>query len=184
MSLSHGNAVPERGFSVNKKILDVHGYPTSELTINSLRTVKDYIHHYGTANKFPIPVALLDFCKDAKAKYNAALEKEKAQREAGAKRHKEDEQRIAEKQKHDDSLKDVEKKINDNMKINVAGNLIEEASIELQSVTSSDKSNIKTNSLVPITEKMNLGIGRKRQLEEKLRPLLSLKEELFSKKKK
>ena len=113
------------------------------------------------------------------------LLKKKRQKEQEQRGHKEDEQCIAEKQKHDDSLKDVEKKINDvNMKIKVAGNLIEEASIELQSVTSSDKSNIKTNSLVPITEKMNLGIGRKRLLEEELRSLLSLKEELFPKKKK
>ena len=41
--LSHGNAVPERGFSINGKILDAHGYSISEETIIALRTGKSYV---------------------------------------------------------------------------------------------------------------------------------------------
>lgn len=37
LSLSHGNAVPERGFSVNKKILESHGTSIGEDTIVALR---------------------------------------------------------------------------------------------------------------------------------------------------
>ena len=59
LSLSHGNAVPERGFSLNKNLLDVHGFSTSEQTIISLRLVKDYIHHDGGSTKFPISDSLL-----------------------------------------------------------------------------------------------------------------------------
>ena len=38
--LPHGNADPERGFSVNKH-LDNHGSTTSEETIEALRFLKD-----------------------------------------------------------------------------------------------------------------------------------------------
>ena len=38
--LSHGNAVPERGFSINGKILDGHDYSISEETIIALRIGK------------------------------------------------------------------------------------------------------------------------------------------------
>ena len=37
LSLSHGNAVPERGFSINGKISDVYGYSISEETTITLR---------------------------------------------------------------------------------------------------------------------------------------------------
>ena len=152
--------MPERVFSVNKKILDVHGYSTSELTIQSLRIVKDCIHQYGAATKVPIPVALLDKCKDAKANYNAALQKAKEEAEAKEKRCKADEQRIADQQNNALKLKGVEKKINDvNYKIKFAENLIQEAGVELQNVASTDKTKINTNSLVPITEEMNMGMG-------------------------
>ena len=41
LSLSHGNSTPERGFSVNKLILEVHGYSTYEETPIALWIVKD-----------------------------------------------------------------------------------------------------------------------------------------------
>ena len=39
-SLSHGNAYPKRGFSVNKQLVESHGYATGSKTIASLRMVK------------------------------------------------------------------------------------------------------------------------------------------------
>ena len=43
LSLSHGNTVPERGFSVNKIMLESHGYTIDNETIAALRLVKDSI---------------------------------------------------------------------------------------------------------------------------------------------
>ena len=40
LSLSHGNGVPERGFSINGKILDARGYSNSEETIIALQIGK------------------------------------------------------------------------------------------------------------------------------------------------
>ena len=40
LSLSHGNSVPERGFSINKILLDAHGTSLKEDTITALRLGK------------------------------------------------------------------------------------------------------------------------------------------------
>ena len=42
-TLSHGNADPERGFSINKHLLKIRRSTTSESTIVTLRLVKDFI---------------------------------------------------------------------------------------------------------------------------------------------
>ena len=43
LSLSHRNAVPERGFSMNKIMLKSHGYTIDNDTIVALILVKDSI---------------------------------------------------------------------------------------------------------------------------------------------
>ena len=40
LSVSHGNAVPEHGFSINRKILDANGYSISEETIIAIQAGK------------------------------------------------------------------------------------------------------------------------------------------------
>ena len=37
LSFSHGNAAPERGFSLNKKLLDIHGTSIQDETITALK---------------------------------------------------------------------------------------------------------------------------------------------------
>ena len=39
--MCHGNSTPERGFSVNKQLLNVHGYSTYEDITIASRMVKD-----------------------------------------------------------------------------------------------------------------------------------------------
>ena len=50
--LSHENSTPERGFSVNKRLLDVHGCSTYEDTIIALRMVKDELLRVGGVLEF------------------------------------------------------------------------------------------------------------------------------------
>ena len=45
--LPHGNAEPERGFSVNGQVIDVHGPNIGEDMIIAIRTVKDFIINSG-----------------------------------------------------------------------------------------------------------------------------------------
>ena len=71
LSLSHGNSTPERGFSINKLLLAVHGHNTYEDTIIALRMVKDELARVGGTCKFPITRELLDSVKDSWSKYDA-----------------------------------------------------------------------------------------------------------------
>ena len=41
--ISHSNSVTERGFSINKRLLDIHGNSTLNDTILALRMVKNHI---------------------------------------------------------------------------------------------------------------------------------------------
>ena len=48
LSLSHGNSTLERGFSINKILLEIHGSRTYKDTIVALRMVKDAINRDGS----------------------------------------------------------------------------------------------------------------------------------------
>ena len=76
-SLGHGNAAPERGFSINKALLDGHGYTIQEDTVVSLLIVKDWINEHGGTLKFPVTKELRQQVKGARAKYTAFLEEKK-----------------------------------------------------------------------------------------------------------
>ena len=56
-TLSHRNANSERGFSISKDMLNVHGTSTDQKTIEALCLVKDYINLHGGVSKIKV-------CKD------------------------------------------------------------------------------------------------------------------------
>ena len=90
--LSHANIVPEKGFSINKHLLSIHGNFTNEETIVALRLIKDHLFKVGGPTKLKITPKLLVSVKNSFQRYNADLEakreyrerseKEKAQRKA------------------------------------------------------------------------------------------------------
>ena len=61
LSLSHGNSVPERGFYINKIILESRWYRVDSDTIAALRLIKDSIRKEGGMDKFPITRKLLNY---------------------------------------------------------------------------------------------------------------------------
>ena len=93
LSLSHGNVVPESGFSINKAILDVHGSSLKEKTIEALRLVKDYLVKYKGCLDVTIIKQMISSVKSAYAKYKLDLEAEKEME------HKQREAQIKEKEK-------------------------------------------------------------------------------------
>ena len=54
LTLSYTNSAPQRGFSINKIMLDAHGYCMQENTIEALHLVKDGLLRIGGAMKFNI----------------------------------------------------------------------------------------------------------------------------------
>ena len=59
--LSHGNADPERGFSINANLLDIHGPSIKEEKIESLRLVKDFLNNHGGAKSIEITSKLRQY---------------------------------------------------------------------------------------------------------------------------
>ena len=103
ISVSHGNSTPERGFSINKLLLAVHGYSTYEDTIIALRMVKDELLRVGGVLKFPITRELFDSVSASWSKYEAdrlaRLQAENAERKKREQMKEENERRtVAEKQ--------------------------------------------------------------------------------------
>ena len=43
LSICHGNSAPGNDFSINKAMLDIHGYSLGESTVEALQFVKDAI---------------------------------------------------------------------------------------------------------------------------------------------
>ena len=111
LSISHGNSVPERGFSINKYLLQVHGSSTSEETIEALRFVKEEICCVGGVMKFPINRELPSSVKGAHGKYVADLEAKRTQRK-GRTRKKKVEKEKEENAELNESLAKLEMELN------------------------------------------------------------------------
>ena len=68
---SHGNSVPEWGFSINKHLLSLHGSLIKDETIVALRMVKDYILSVGGITKVSVNKQLLLLVKSARQCYES-----------------------------------------------------------------------------------------------------------------
>ena len=74
--------MPERGFSINKLLLESNSYAMNGTTVEHLRQVLDEILHVGEVMKFKISTKLITEVKNAHAKYKADLaQKEKLEEE-------------------------------------------------------------------------------------------------------
>ena len=79
--LPHGNADLERGFSVNKKKNtakhEKHGNNIDEDTLESVRTVKDFLIQSGGQSGIEVQKEMIQQCKSSWSKYQKYLEEEK-----------------------------------------------------------------------------------------------------------
>nr|CAD7200137.1 unnamed protein product [Timema douglasi] len=104
--LSHGNAIVEGGFSVNKSLLVENMH---EKTVTAQRHIHDEIQEAGRIKNIHISKKMLDNVRGARKRYHEYLEMKKQERS-------EDDKKKAEKRKLDIQVKDLEgkrKKIND-----------------------------------------------------------------------
>ena len=65
-TLSHGNADPERGSSINRYMLKIRGSSTSQKTIEMLCLVKDFIILHGVVNDLNISKAMIKKSSEAR----------------------------------------------------------------------------------------------------------------------
>ena len=183
LSLSHGNAIPERGFSINKQILNIHGYSTYSVTLEALR-LKDELHRVGGEANFKITRELLE---DVKASYQR-YEADRVAREALKAQDLAKQQRIAEEKSAQAALDDELGKIDVEIEkckasLDVANGLISEAQSDLNQAVGSAEKNDLIGLVKTASGKLNVGNDRKRQCEGELRKLEAKKSKLQKQKK-
>ena len=100
LSISHGNVVRERGFSINKYTLSVHGNAIQEDTLVSLILIKDQLCLDGGLSKFKVTTELLKSVKTSSARYQQYLQvkRELKEKEERRRLQKEQEKAFSEKQ--------------------------------------------------------------------------------------
>ena len=164
LSLSHGNSVPKRGFSINRILLDAHGHSKKEEdTIVALRFVKDKLHSVSGATKFVINRNLIESCKAAHAKSVADEEKKVMEREEEAKRLTE----AAGKEKEQQDKKKELEKIGHMIGVcrnhlDVADGIVDLRNSTLKAVIYSGKMNMAE--LVSAQAKIDMGLNRKQSI--------------------
>ena len=136
LSLSHGNASPESGFSINKSILDTHGNSLDPDRIQALRIVKDFIIKHGSYLNVDTTKKLLHSVKNSHIKHKADFEekkrlefarKGKQRKESGGK------DKAVKDNKSRDKIHEICRDFNLKKKsISVAEEIIEEGNKELQ----------------------------------------------------
>jgi len=73
LSVSHGQADVERGFSLNKQIVLESRVSLKHKTVRAIRTVKDVIRRYDSVDKIPISTQMLRKFRSAHASYSKDL---------------------------------------------------------------------------------------------------------------
>ena len=166
LSISHGNSVPERGFSINKHLLSLHGSSIKDETIVALRMVKDYILSVGGITKVSVNKQLLSSVKSARQRYESDL--------AAKRRLEEAKQSEKEKKQEIDSLNEELQLIDEQLKmkengIKVALETVEEGNKNLEKELATPKSS--KGKMQQAQSMISMGLERKRKLEEEIKEL-------------
>ena len=158
-SLSGQCTMSERGFSINKKMLDIHDHGSStKETIVALRFIKDELIHRGGPLKIPLTKELLKSRRNARSSYFALMKhKQKEQDEA----LKEKEKEKASKREVLDQLKRQLDSVNTG--ISVALKAVEDGNMEMGEEM--QKKKVDMDKLKLSQSKVAMGMKRKSELE-------------------
>ena len=182
LSLSHANIVPEKGFSINKHLLSIHGNFINEETIAALRLIKNHLFKVGGPTKLKMTPKLLVSVKNSFQRYNADLEAKREYRERIEKEKAQRKAEIEESKQQGENLSQIENDIantKDDFKSAemILQNANEHLSKEMKKTKLYKEGIMKSQSVI------QMSIDRKRILGISLNELKKKKGELLSKKK-
>ena len=164
LSLPHANVEPERGFSINKSLLSIHGYSTNDETILAL--VKDFIIQRGGIEKSKVTQNLLRSCERARERYGAFLEQQ---------RKVEEQMKLARvKEELAKQTKDAVSKLENEIRFLKKGIEVLEASVKEgnHKLGEAMKGNtLNQNKIVLYQSKITMRLKKKTELNENLRKL-------------
>ena len=176
--LSHGNRDPERGFSINKAMLNIYGDRIQRHTLQALRLIKDFLVISGGSMKFTVTPKLRELCKMAHVRYEEFLkaEREEKQRDHLAKEAEHEKIEMTQKMKEKDLKEEKLAKYNRELNtikegIMMADRAIEEANTKLVACASNfaaKKGSAEKNQrdLISVQTKIEMGIKREKELAE------------------
>ena len=75
--LPHVNADPERGFSLNKNVLAVHGFLIKEKTLEAIRMARDFIVRNNGVMNIEIIKDLIEHCKVSHTRYQCYVNEQR-----------------------------------------------------------------------------------------------------------
>lgn len=192
LSLSHGNADVERGFSTSALILTDNRASMSEKTLNSYMIVKSALKKY---NNLPhtvfITKELLNLARIAHKKYDEYLEEKRKTKEQEHQitekeeaRKKEEESRLEELKLNKTKLQEEEKKLTElrqleDTKIKQADKLLKEVAERLKKGV--EKGNMEE---IALAEAMMTGVSKLREEAHEQRKHVKNKEKIIDKRKK
>lgn len=180
LSLSHGNSSPERGFSINKYLLSVHGSSTSNDTIIALRHVKDHLVNVGGYMKFSISRNLILSVKSARQKYQQDLEAKRLLQGKEAQRLRLEKERREEDRVVKEKLSKVEAEIKIKQSgITIAEEAVQEGNEKLQTQLKASK--FSRTEIQRAQSMIDMGLTRKRSLTIELEELEKIKVKLSKK---
>ena len=179
LSISHGNSIPEQGFSINKYLLSIHGTSTSNETIVALRLEKDHLILIGGYMKFLINRNLVLSVKTARQKYQD-LEAKTLLREKESERIKLADEMRENNKLLEEKLSNAEAEIKiKKVVISVAEESIQEGNKKLQKQLKQSK--ISRNEIQKAQSMIDMGLSRKRCLSTELEELQKEKAKLLKK---
>jgi hypothetical protein len=97
LTLSHGNAIPERGFSVNNAMLGKEKLSLAEKTIVAQRIVKGVVNIFGSVTNVLITKDIINAARMAYSEYALCLEEERRQKAKELQKTVEAEKEVEEK---------------------------------------------------------------------------------------
>lgn len=164
--LPHGNADPERGFSINKRIIEIHGSSIGSDTIEAIRLVKDYLLTVGGIEKIQINKEFLKSCASAYSRYNFHLQEKKKEESE----RKEKERVESEKNSAKEVINEMERDREMILKgIEVAEKSLKEGHDDLEQ--SLKCKSLNRDSLNVAQSKISMGMKRKAELSTDLAKL-------------
>ena len=150
--LPHGNADPERGFSLNKNVLAVHGFSIKEETLEAIRMVKDFIIRNNGVMNIEISKDLIEHCKVSYTRYQCCLNEQR-------KIHEEEKSRKKLREEEESKNELIREKAVLINNVKVAENCLDEGNTELENLT---KSKIASrDKLIASQTKISMGLKRK-----------------------
>lgn len=166
---------PERGFSVNKRLLEKHSNNISEDTLESIRIIKDFIIRSGGQANVNFTTEMVAKCKLSSSKYEQyKAEKDKKEKDTNKKKEAEKEKEAREKEfeEIENNIKIVESKMQS------AERIIEDANKLLKACVKK----INTQIFIDGQQKVEIGLKRKSKLKAELEVAMKKKKCFIEKK--